>query len=229
MTSATSIILAVLAPASCAVAPGASATMPGFTAHSVPAMRASTPVGIATLEELYRAGLTFDEFLEQADRRKAMWVDHYGNGAVSEALVDRAGRVSGTWRILAVAEDWCSDSVNTIPYLARLTEQVDAVEMRIIDSEVGREVMEAHRTPDGRAATPTLLILDESYEKVGCWVERPTDLQAWALASRPKLEDDEFLSQKMAWYREDGGEATVSEVLNLIEAAASGTPGCGAG
>ena len=76
-----------------------------------------------------------------------MWADHYGNGAVSEALVDRAHSIRGTWRILAVAEDWCSDSVNTIPYLALLTEQADAVEMRIIDSEVGREIMEEKGFP----------------------------------------------------------------------------------
>jgi hypothetical protein len=228
MTSSSSILLAVLTPVGCAASPNASdARSSVFDAPQAPAVPGHASQAPATLEELYRSGVTFDEFLAQADRRKAMWTDHYGNGAVSRALIERANRVSGTWRILAVAEDWCSDSVNTIPYLALLTEQVGAIEMRIIDSDVGREIMEAHRTPDGRASTPTLLILDESYAKVGCWIERPTKLQAWALESRPKLENDEFLSQKMAWYREDGGEATVSEVLDLIEAAASGTPSCG--
>jgi hypothetical protein len=180
-----------------------------------------------TLEELYASGLPFPEFLVQADRRKAMWNDHYEGGEVAETLLSRARAIEGTWRILAVAEDWCSDSVNTIPYLARLTEQVDGIEMRIIDSEVGREIMESHRTPDGRPATPTVLILNEAYEEAGCWVERPSDLQTWALENRPKLEDREFLTQKMAWYRENGGEHTVSEVLGLIEAAASGSPICG--
>lgn len=184
---------------------------------------------MATLEEMYRSGLTFDEFLEQADRRKAMWTAHYESGTVSEALLGRARRVVGMWRILAVAEDWCSDSANTIPYLALLAEQVDAIELRIIDSEAGREIMEAHLTPDGRAATPTILILDENYRKAGCWVERPADLQAWALENRPELEDEEFLARKMAWYREDGGESTVSEVVELIEAASSGKPICAAG
>ena len=232
MTSSASILFAVLAPVSCgyaatSAAPTRIASTSGLVRAYVPAAPARTIEALATLEELYRSGVTFDEFLAQAERRKAMWLDHYGNGTVSEALVERARRIAGPWRILAVAEDWCSDSANTIPYLALLTERVDAVEMRIIDSDAGREIMEAHLTPDGRAATPTLLILDESYEKVGCWIERPADLQAWALQNRPKLEDDEFLAQKMAWYREDRGETTVSEVLHVIEAAASGTPICG--
>lgn len=227
MTAPASIILAVLAPTSCAALPGAStAPVPILTPVVVPAVRASAPEGAAQLEELYRSGVTFDEFLAQADRRKAMWLDRYENGVVSEALVERGRRIAGTWRILAIAEDWCGDAVNTIPYLALLTEQVDAVEIRIIDSDAGREVMEAHRTPDGRPATPTLLILDENYEEAGSWIERPAELQAWALENRSQLEDDEFQDRKMAWYREDGGKSTVSEVLDVIEAAASETPTC---
>jgi hypothetical protein len=190
--------------------------------------RVSEAVAPETLEELYRSGIPFSEFLAQADRRKEMWTDHYEGGEVTEDLISRATAIEGTWRLLAVAEDWCSDSVNTIPYLALLTEQVDGIEMRIIDSEVGREIMEAHRTPDGRPATPTVILLNEAYEEAGCWVERPSKLQTWALGNRPNLDDREFVAQKMAWYREDGGEQTVSEILALIEAAVSGSPICGA-
>lgn len=219
MTSTASLLLAAMTPSSCG--------SPAASLAAVPVDTAPTPPAAVTLEESYKSGVTFEEFMARADRRKAMWIEHYSNGTVSPTLLDRARRVTGTWRILAVAEDWCSDSVNTIPYLARLTERAGAIEMRIIDSDAGREIMEAHRTPDGRAATPTVLILDERYEKAGCWIERPADLQAWALENRPRLEDEEFLARKMAWYEEDGGEATVTEVLELIEAAVSGRPICG--
>ncbi len=232
MTSFVSILLAALAPMSCGYpappdAATTSASAPGFAGVYAPAAPVQAIDGPGTLEELYRSGLSFDEFLARVDQRKAMWVNHYENGAVSGALIERARRIAGTWRILAVAEDWCSDSANTIPYLALLTEQVDGVDMRLIDDDAGREIMEAHRTPDGRPAIPTLLILDEDYEEVGCWIERPADLQAWALEDRSQLEDDEFQNQKMAWYREDGGKSAVSEVLDVIEAAASGTTVCG--
>lgn len=219
MTPSVSLLLAALTPLSCGSPPGATPSGPGAT-------RPANQV-LASLEELYRSGVTFREFVARAERRKAMWDNHYANGAIPEELLDRARHLAGTWRILAVAEDWCSDSVNTIPYLALLTEQADAIEMRIIRSDEGREIMEAHRTPDGRAATPTVLILDEGYEKSGCWIERPADLQAWALEERPELKDGEFVAQKQAWYDEDGGESTVSEILELIEAAASGEPVCG--
>ncbi|MDX1578984.1 MAG: thioredoxin family protein, partial [Gemmatimonadota bacterium] len=154
------------------------------------------------LEALYASGIGFGDFLQTADRRADAWSDHYANGRVDAEMVRRASSVRGDWKLLAIAEDWCSDSVNTIPYLALLAERVDGLELRIIDADAGRALMEAHPTPDGRAATPTVLILDEGYRRVGCWVERPEPLQAWALEARPTLGDRAFLERKMAWYAE---------------------------
>ncbi len=181
------------------------------------------------LETLYRSGLAFGAFLDQADRRREMWIAHYETGQAPPSLIERARAVGGTWRLLAIAEDWCSDSVNTIPFLALLSERVPGLDLRIIDSEAGRALMQAHRTPDGRAATPTVILLDAEYRKAGCWVERPAELQAWALEHRPRLDDREFLRRKMSWYREDGGRSTVREIVELLERAAGGQAGCEGG
>lgn len=189
--------------------------------------RGALPAGSEELRQLYESGVPFADFLADADRRKEMWHDHYEGGDVSEPLLERARRIEGSWRILAIAEDWCSDSVNTIPFLALLVERVPGIEMRVIDSERGRALMEAHRTPDDRAATPTIIILDEAYEERGCWVERPADLQAWAMAERKDLSDRQFLDRKFAWYDADGGESTVREVIEVVEAAAAGSRICG--
>ncbi|MDH3732551.1 MAG: thioredoxin family protein [Gemmatimonadota bacterium] len=178
------------------------------------------------LEELYKSGITFDAFFDDADRRRELWVKNYTEGSVAAEMVARVEALEGRWRLLAVAEDWCSDSVNTVPFLALLAEQASNLEIRILDSDRGRELMEAHRTPDDRAATPTVLVLDDDYEDVGCFVERPADLQAWALDARPRLPDSEFLVEKMSWYEEDGGVSTVREIVEALEAAAAGSPLC---
>ena len=129
--------------------------------------------------------------------------------------------------MLVVAEDWCGDSANTIPYLARLTEEVPGFELRIVDSKAGRGVMEARRTADGRAATPTVVMLDAGGHEVGCLVERPAALKAWVDEHRGRLGDREFQEGRVAWYRNDRGRSTVAEVLAVLEAAAQGAPvGC---
>jgi hypothetical protein len=177
-------------------------------------------------ETLYRQGTTFETFLDQVVGRREMWLRNYERGTVPEDLMHRARAVPGRWHLLVVTVDRCSDSANIVPYVAHLVDAVEALEMRLIDPDLGRGIMEAHRTPDGRAATPTIVLLNTAFQEVGCFIERPSGLQAWALEHRQDLDDAEFLKQKFAWYDNEQGRQTLSEIIDLMEAATSGRIGC---
>lgn len=179
-----------------------------------------------SLERLYKSGKTWQQFLDAVKARRESWKGNYEIGAPAPVMVERVKAVAGRWRLLAVAEDWCGDSANTIPYLVRLVEAVSNLEIRIVNSNDGRWVMEHHKTPDGRAATPTVVLLDERSGDLGCFVERPLQLRRWAEELKPKLSEDDYQKQKMAWYRDDRGRETVREIVELLEAAASGNPTC---
>jgi hypothetical protein len=126
-----------------------------------------------------------------------------------------------------ILEDSCGDSANTIPYLASLVESLGgAVEMRLVNSAEGRPVMVRHRTWDDRAATPTVVLLNQNWEEVGCWVERPSSLSAWEKAEKAKLSQQEFLKQKYAWYEGDRGASTQRDMVEMIERASPGAA-CG--
>jgi hypothetical protein len=178
------------------------------------------------LRTLFERGRTYAEFRDAATRRTRAWREHYADAVVADTVLHRLAAVPGRWMLLVVAEDWCGDSANTIPYLARLVDQAPNLDMRIVDSDAGREVMETHRTPDGRAATPTIVLLDEAFAHAGCWVERPSALQEWFLDSEGDLEEDELYRQKYDWYADDAGASTVREIVGMIEVAAAGQPGC---
>jgi len=180
------------------------------------------------LRAMYEAGQTFSDFMDSAVRRKDLWD---GNWARSEhidmALVERARAVGGTWRFLAVAVDSCSDSVNTIPYLARFVALVPGLGVRVVNSDVGRRVMEDHPTPDGRASTPTVVLLDADWNEAGCFIERPPVLRDWILENPLKLERQPLFEAKMEWYDDDAGRGTLEEIVRMLEAAAGGETVCG--
>ncbi len=108
--------------------------------------RTSDPVW---LDSLYQSGTAFGQFLDEAQARRERWVSNYGDGTPDDAWTARADRLTGSWYLLAVAIDGCSDSVSTIPYLAHLANYSDQISMRIVLPESGRPIMEAHRTNDG--------------------------------------------------------------------------------
>jgi hypothetical protein len=171
------------------------------------------------LRDLYRNGITFEEFLEKANRRREAWHDHYEQGAPTHQALMAARELGAQVKFLVVAEDWCGDSVNTVPYLARLVEQVDGWEMRVINSRRGADLMAANPTPDGRSATPTIVVLDNDNEQLGAFVERPTVLQEWFLRTQDEIPREELFEQKYTWYAEDAGEETVRELTELIRQA----------
>jgi len=171
------------------------------------------------LDSLYTSGVAFGQFLEEADARKQRWENNFGDGSPDSSWTARADAITGTWHLLAVAIAGCSDSVSTIPYLAHLAGYSDHIGMRVVHPDVGRPIMEAHRTKDGRASTPTVLVLNEQFEPVGVFIERPEGLKEWVATDGADLPSREFVREKFAWYEEDGGRETVATILGIIEAA----------
>src|SRR5690606_16813774 len=153
-----------------------------------------------SLEHVYEGGQKWDAFYEGVDRRRALWVENWSNARVPAELAARARAAGGPWRILVITEPGCSDSVNSVPYIAKLVEQTPGLQLRLVNSTAGRPWMEAHRSADGRAATPTVLVLDREYRIRGCWVEQPVALQAFWLPVVARGTMAEEVGEKMAWY-----------------------------
>lgn len=168
---------------------------------------------------LFAQGAAWPAYLESVQQQRDTWARHAAR-PVPDALVNRLTVASTGLRLLVVAEDWCSDSVNTVPYIATLAARAN-VELRVVNAQLGKSVMEAHRTPDGRAATATVVLLRDGRE-VGAWVERPSALQGWMLGAGAALPPAERLQRKLSWYEWNRGDDTVAEIVTLAEKSAGG-------
>ncbi|MDX1673711.1 MAG: thioredoxin family protein [Longimicrobiales bacterium] len=176
----------------------------------------ASPVAGQDYEGLWAAGVPYEEFRDGVEARRSLWERNTERAQVPASLLERARSVPGSWRLLVVATDRCSDSVSTLPYIAALVERVDGLALRIVPPDEGRAVMAAYRTPDGRSATPTVVLLDDAGRPAGAWVERPSELQSWFNRNPDGLSHDERYFQKMAWYARDAGVSTVEEVVELL-------------
>ena len=166
---------------------------------------------------LYAKGIAFAEFLENARARRDEWRKHYNDALVTPDLITRMRALPEKRRLLVVTEDWCSDSANTVPYIARLVDGApERLEMRLINSQLGKAVMEAHRTPDGRAATPTLVVLGDAGRLIGAWTERPSSTQAWFLEKQKTTMQKPLKEELIAWYAKDAGQTTVAEIADVL-------------
>lgn len=166
---------------------------------------------------LWDAATPFHEFLESVGARREQWRTRFANAAVDAEALTRARALPGRRRLLAVAEDRCSDSAWALPYLAKLAAAVpDKLELRVVSAAQGKSLQSAHPAPDGRLATPTVAVLDEMNRLLGVWVERPAELQEWYLANKA-LPSDQRYEHVNRWYAKDAGRTTIREVLAILE------------
>jgi hypothetical protein len=169
-----------------------------------------------TAAALYDQGVPWDKFLAGARVQRETWVKNAGR-EVPAALVDRFRKAGSGLRLLVVTADWCGDSVHSVPYIATLAARA-GVDLRVVDFRAGRPVMEANRTPDGRASTPTVVLL-RGDQPVAAWVERPASLQSWYLGMTGQISDEERLERQLAWYGWNRGADALAEIVVLAEQA----------
>lgn len=169
-------------------------------------------------QRLYAAGIGFPEFLENARARRDEWRARYAAAAAPADLAARMRALPSRRLVLVVAEDWCADSASTVPYIARLVESApDRLALRIIGAAAGAPVMAANPTPDGRAATPTVVVLAEDGTMSGAWVERPAPAQRWFLEQQKVMMQGPLHEQLAAWYEDDAGRTTMAEIAAILE------------
>ena len=182
-------------------------------------MEGSVPVAGSAPEPLdfrkiWQDAMTFDQFVAQArPEHQALWQGIYRHATAPSWAVELLG--DRTLHILAITEDWCMDTSNTIPFLQRVTEAVPGVDLRLILRDKNPDVMNRYLT-NGSRSIPVLIILDAQFREVGRWGPRPADLQAWVLTNRPLLAKGEVVKEERRWYARDKGETTIREVLQSI-------------
>jgi hypothetical protein len=217
-----SLIALVLPAAICALGSSPDLAMP----EPAPSAFIAAAPAPDSLAAVYMRGEEWDAFYNGVDRRRDLWVQNWARAKVPEELGARAQKVGGPWRILVITESGCSDSVHSIPFIAKLVEETPGLDLRVVDSTAGRRWLEAHRSPDGRAATPTVLVLDDAFRIRGCWIEQPVALQAFWLPVVARGTMAQEVGAKMAWYAEDEGRETLREFVEVLEGANTDKPLC---
>jgi hypothetical protein len=173
------------------------------------------PRDVTNAARLFDSGVTFAHFLDGTKTQHDLWERNAARADSSPSLVDRLKRVSDGLRVLVVSEDWCADSVHTVPYIAGLAAAA-GVDLRVVDRNVGEPIMLAHRTRDGRPVTPTVVLLRHNVD-VGAWIERPAPLQRLFFAMATDPESARKFAQRDAWYDADRGRTTIAEFVALAE------------
>ncbi|HEX9165829.1 MAG TPA: thioredoxin family protein [Gemmatimonadales bacterium] len=165
-----------------------------------------------TLKTLWEDAEPFPAFLERVESQRTLWDGVYRTANVPAWAIEAFGQLPGGLRLLVLNADWCMDSANTVPLLARLSEAVPGVELRLLERDRYLEVMDRYLT-DGSRSIPMAILLDREFRELGRWGPRPAPLQAWVKANRKTIPRDGIIRGERRWYAMDKGETMFRELL----------------
>jgi hypothetical protein len=168
------------------------------------------------LRQRFFDGCTFAELLARPKDNGVLWEAIYKRARINEQAGVRAGNLRGHWHLLVLNEDWCGDSVNILPYIARLEECCDNIDMRILSRDLNRDLMDSHLT-NGSRSIPIAIVYDHDFVEQGWWGPRPGPLQKWVVSEGLALPKPDRYRHIRTWYARDKGETVVSELLTIME------------
>jgi thioredoxin family protein len=164
----------------------------------------------------YCEGETFADFLARPIKDHDLWVALYKRVTIPIEISARVEALSGHWHLLVLSEDWCGDSVNIVPIIAKLTESVSNMGMRILARDENLDIMDTHLTGTSRSI-PIVILLNQKYQECGWWGPRPSALQKWVVEKGMLLPKAERYREVRTFYARDHGLTTMREIVEMLE------------
>ena len=164
----------------------------------------------------YCEGETFAEFLARPIKDHELWVALYKRVTIPIEISARVEALGGHWHLLVLSEDWCGDSVNIVPIIAKLAESVSNMDMRILARDENLDIMDTHLTGKSRSI-PIVILLNQKYQECGWWGPRPSELQRWVVEKGMQLPKAERYREVRTFYARDHGLTTMREIVAMLE------------
>lgn len=164
---------------------------------------------------LWERAIPYHQFVRESAGNNDLWAGMYRIARIPDWALDAARSTGTKHHLLVIAEDWCGDGANTVPYLAKLADQSRSQEVRVLRRDEHPEVMDRYLS-NGARSIPIVIVLDRAFTEVGHWGPRPEALQALVQEARRTQDKARLYPQIRSWYARDKGQSTMREVLELL-------------
>ncbi len=137
---------------------------------------------------------------------------------LTEEVKEAIGKVEDKMIWLAISEGWCGDAAQSLPFIAKMADASDNIELKIILRDKNLDIMDGFLT-NGSRSIPKVILLDaETLEVKGEWGPRPAEAQEMYMSARekPDFSFEKASEQLHLWYAKDKGESIQKEFAELL-------------
>ncbi|MBC7847092.1 MAG: thioredoxin family protein [Flavobacterium sp.] len=137
---------------------------------------------------------------------------------ISEGNIGKLKSLKRKYIWLVLAEGWCTDSSQIIPFLNKMAYESGKIELKIVLPDENEDLMDLFMTNSVRAI-PKLIVVDkESGDVFGSWGPMPKGARDLIRNYKEKNGeiDETAKSDLETWYLNDKGVAVQQELIDLM-------------
>jgi len=137
---------------------------------------------------------------------------------VSEEIKQLVEKIKQEQTWVVITEDWCGDSAQNLPYIVKIAELNNKIDLRIILRDQNLDVMDLYLTNGKSRSIPKLVAFDKDWNELFQWGPRPKEAQLVVEQSiKEGLDKNTYLEKLHLWYTEDKGRSLEKEFILLIQ------------
>lgn len=138
---------------------------------------------------------------------------------LSDSLKEKLKNLDRKLIWVVLTEAWCGDAAQNVPVIAKMAEQSENVELKLILRDENLDIMDEYLTNGGRSIPKLVCLEAESLEEVGTWGPRPELAQKKAMEWKndPDISKEEWAKKLHKWYANNRTQEIQSEFEELLE------------
>ncbi|MDR3667045.1 MAG: thioredoxin family protein [Ignavibacteriaceae bacterium] len=118
---------------------------------------------------------------------------------------------------MVITENWCGDSAQNLPYIAKIASLNENIDLRIILRDSNPDIMDHYLTNDTRSI-PKLVVFDEDGNELFRWGARPESAQRLVTDLKAQGFDKKYFLEKLhSWYARNRGTDLEKEIITLLK------------
>ena len=139
---------------------------------------------------------------------------------VSDMLVKMISNLPYKMTWVIIAEAWCGDAAQNVPYIAKLAAACANVEIRVVLRDENPDFMDTYLTNGSRSIPKAIVFKTEGLEELVTWGPRPDFIQQQVIAYKKdapaEIDYEKFAESIHAWYAKDKNKALEGELITLF-------------
>jgi hypothetical protein len=138
---------------------------------------------------------------------------------LNENLKEVVNKINNDQIWLVITEGWCGDAAQILPFINKISELNEKIELKLVLRDQHPEVMDEFLT-DGSRSIPKVVVLNkENLDVLGSWGPRPKAVHEDYVKKRrdPGYDNKKAAEELHLWYARDKGKTIQAEFKEFLE------------